>query len=443
MSTRFRAIQALLVILFTLILGASVGGQAIIADHTVIDDFSYLSTDTILQIYNSFQAYYTHTSHGSQIMTGLDMLVDDDPIYTPPPIQEVSDDLGHFGDTSWVPNCRTYLNSHPGCNLVMFSWCGGCSDNTEEGINIYLAKMTELETDYPGRTFIYMTGHLDGTGPDGNLYARNNQIRDYCINNDKVLFDFADIESYDPNGTWYPDGGDACEWCYDWCAAHTCLTCDGCAHSHCFNCYLKGKAWWWMMAQVIDLLDCYSTTDCNGDGLTLSWEDLSYLENFVYYDGPAPDPLAQGDINGDTYIDALDIQLYLDYFTYGISVFPEFPIPTVCNPDTVVGSCCGVVDSCLMLSRYNCHLLEGGNLGSFSSCSEVDCDTIAVGACCDSASNCYIRSEWDCQIFGNDFQGDGIDCDPSPCWLTCCELRGDINYDSSGPDISDLVYLVA
>jgi hypothetical protein len=133
--------------------------------------------------------------------------------------------------------------------MVMWSWCGGCSDNTEEGINIYLNAMNGLEQDYPGVTFIYMTGHLDGGGPEGNLYLRNNQIRDYCNNNDKILFDFADIESYDPDGIYYPDASDACEWCYDWCAIYPCPDC-GCAHSHCFNCYLKGKAWWWMMARI-------------------------------------------------------------------------------------------------------------------------------------------------------------------------------------------------
>jgi hypothetical protein len=95
-----------------------------------------------------------------------------------------------------------------------------------------------------------MTGHLDGTGVDGNLYARNNQIRQYCDENGKVLFDFADIESYYPAGTFYPDETDACNWCYDWCAENDCLECGSCAHSHCFNCYQKGKAFWWLMARL-------------------------------------------------------------------------------------------------------------------------------------------------------------------------------------------------
>jgi hypothetical protein len=146
---------------------------------------------------------------------------------------------------------RHYLDSNPDAvDVVMWSWCGGVSDNTVEGINTYLNTMNGLENDYPNIVFVYMTGHLDGTGEDGNLRARNNQIREYCRTNEKVLFDFADIESYDPDGTFYPDDTDACQWCSDWCAEHECPTWSSCAHSHCFNCYLKGKAFWCMMADV-------------------------------------------------------------------------------------------------------------------------------------------------------------------------------------------------
>jgi uncharacterized repeat protein (TIGR01451 family) len=68
-----------------------------------------------------------------------------------------------------------------------------------------------------------------------------------------ILFDFADIESYDPDGTYYPDTDDSCPWCDDWCAAHP-ADCaglpDACAHSHPFNCLRKGQAFWWMMARL-------------------------------------------------------------------------------------------------------------------------------------------------------------------------------------------------
>ncbi len=224
--------------------------QPIVADHSACAQLYSIPDSVISSITGDYNIYYAHTSHGSQIMTGLDMVYAEDIKFDEPYFYERSDDLGHVGDTSWVPHLRTYLAATPECNMAMFSWCGGCSDNSEVGINTYLAKMTELEADYPGIIFIYMTGHLDGGGVDGDLYTSNNQIRAYCTANDKVLFDFADIESYDPDGTYYPNETDACYWCEDWCAVHTCPSCDGCAHSHCFNCYQKGKAWWWMMATI-------------------------------------------------------------------------------------------------------------------------------------------------------------------------------------------------
>ena len=65
--------------------------------------------------------------------------------------------------------------------------------------------MNGLENDYPNVRFVYMTGHLDGSGTSGNLNQRNEQIRNYCTTNGKTLYDFNDIESYDPDGNYYLD----------------------------------------------------------------------------------------------------------------------------------------------------------------------------------------------------------------------------------------------
>jgi len=230
-----------------------------LADHNAVAAFDLIPDTIITKIKEDLNIYYGHTSHGGQILSGMALLRNQDIAlnfnsgpgtltYT-----EFGDDLGHNGDTSWVIATRDELEQ-PDCefNVVMWSWCGGASDNTEAGINIYLNAMSQLEDEYPDVIFIYMTGHLDGTGVDGNLYQRNNQIRDYCDTNDKILFDFADIESYDPDGNYYPDETDACGWCYDWCADvnNDCDDCS-CAHSHCFNCYIKGKAFWWLMGRMV------------------------------------------------------------------------------------------------------------------------------------------------------------------------------------------------
>ena len=228
----------------------------ILADHTTTAEFDNIPGEYITAAKANFDIFYTHTSHGSQLVSGMALLQNEFSLYTynsgegSLAITEHSDDLGTDGDTSWVRATRERLDDPENTiNMVIWSWCGGVSYNTEEGINIYLSKVNQLEVEYPNVTFIYMTGHLNGTGVDGNLYARNNQIRSYCQANGKILYDFADIESYDPAGNYYPDASDACEWCADWCATHDCNDC-GCAHSHCFNCYQKGKAFWWLLARL-------------------------------------------------------------------------------------------------------------------------------------------------------------------------------------------------
>ncbi len=59
-----------------------------------------------------------------------------------------------------------------------------------------------------------MTGHTDGAALTGNVPTRNKQIRDYCLANNKILYDFADIESYDPDGDYFGDKlvNDACDY---------------------------------------------------------------------------------------------------------------------------------------------------------------------------------------------------------------------------------------
>ncbi len=319
-----------------LLLLPSIGrGEAIIADHSTIAQFESIPSSVIDQIKANHYLYYGHTSHGSQIVTGMSMLMDETPLYdfnngegtlTLEELTGVDLGTGSEATSAWVTYTRNHLDL-PGCqtNVVIWSWCGGVSISDPVNINNYLNNMTQLENDYPQVTFVYMTGHLDGSGPDGNLYILNNQIRDYCINNGKVLFDFADIESYDPDGNYYPDASDACEWCYDWCAVNTCDMCpQDCAHSHCFNCYLKGKAFWWMLAAIDSWhADTDACGDANSDG-TVNILDIVYLINFKYKNGPAPDPLISADVNSDGIINILDI-IYLINNEYKGGPAPNCP----------------------------------------------------------------------------------------------------------------------
>lgn len=229
---------------------------ALIVDYQAANAFGSIPAAYISAASSHYRIFYGHTSHGSQIVTGMGMIHAQDNRFAYNAgagslslTENDGVDLGHEGDTSWADITRSALTSG-NYNMVMWSWCGGVSDNTEAGINTYLNTMNQLESQYPGVVFVYMTGHLDGTGPGGNLEVRNNQIRQYCQANNKVLFDFASIESHDLSGNYQNTGTDYCEWCESWCSSHTCPPCDDCAHSVCYNCYRKGQAFWWMMARL-------------------------------------------------------------------------------------------------------------------------------------------------------------------------------------------------
>ncbi|MDD1652602.1 MAG: heme-binding protein, partial [Methanomicrobiales archaeon] len=168
-------------------------------------------------------------------------------------------DLGNPDRTAWATATRNYLSAHSDVNVIMWSWCGQ-ADGSEEDIETYLDLMSELEEDYPNVRFVYMTGHTNGTGLTGNLHLRNQQIRDYCEAHNKILFDFEDIESYDPDGKYFGDKNvtDSCaytggNWAIEWQNSHTqgvdWYDCPS-AHSEPLNANLKAYAAWWLFARL-------------------------------------------------------------------------------------------------------------------------------------------------------------------------------------------------
>ncbi|MBD3276886.1 MAG: hypothetical protein GF388_01180, partial [Candidatus Aegiribacteria sp.] len=185
-------------------------------DH-LCTDLSSIPPDWIDTVKN-MSMHYAHTSHGSQLTTGLDLIESDDATYDveigSSYLPDVTGALcifdGQVGDTYITPDMfwetasgmdmtRAVLSNNPSITVCMWCWCCQLDYYGQTEVQAYLDSMSVLESEYPSVIFVYMTGNAQNTGSEGyNRYQRNRQIRQYCENNDKILYDFADLDSW-----WY------------------------------------------------------------------------------------------------------------------------------------------------------------------------------------------------------------------------------------------------
>jgi hypothetical protein len=183
-------------------------------------NLSKISSETINKVRAKLRIAYGHSSWaiGDQIIEGMNRLVDfkgspydfsnrlrDSVLY-------LNDDLlgrhslANYDDSAWYNSTRDYLTGDTlGINVVIWCWGREVSDIKAENIDKYLSLMSSLETEFTNVKFVYMTGAVDGTSTKDNLYLRNEQIRKYCREKGKILYDFASIESYDPDGKYFGD----------------------------------------------------------------------------------------------------------------------------------------------------------------------------------------------------------------------------------------------
>ncbi|MDA3850776.1 MAG: hypothetical protein PF447_05845 [Spirochaetaceae bacterium] len=267
-------------------------GSSIWIDHSdrLLSSLSDSELDKAKQL---LHIAYNHTSHGSQLITGMDSLEEFPSFFDLyswgssdnssslhlldggiPGIADLSqgDRIDENGVTPWVTHTRAFLDDpdNEDINVIVWSWCS---------INGHVAKryvdnLEILVAEYPHIQFVFMTGHSEGQGEDlteDSVHYNNELIRQHCIDNNRILFDFADIESYDPDGDYFWDldmadnlDYDGGNWAVEWIAENpndqlTQLTtgngvdgydgCQGTAHSDSpqeanLNGILKGIAAW-------------------------------------------------------------------------------------------------------------------------------------------------------------------------------------------------------
>ena len=273
----------LFVTIVVLFLSCSINKPIVTGETGITIDHNYTRIDAIPMSWirkakSDLIIAYGHTSHGSQLVTGMQGLVDfkgtlysfnetgeDSALQLRDTPFDGAYDLGNPDFTAWATATRQYLDAHTEVNVVIWSWCGEVSNADSTDIITYLNLMNGLEYDYPSVKFVYMTGHLDGTGLSGNLHLRNNQIRIFCSVNKKILYDFEDIESYDPDGNYFGDklADDGCNydsdgdgiqdanWAREWENAHPGEWYDcAAAHTEPLNANQKAYAAWSLWARL-------------------------------------------------------------------------------------------------------------------------------------------------------------------------------------------------
>lgn len=300
MTSKFVSTRsAVMILLSCAVLAQPAAAQQLLIDHTTTDPGQVPDT-WIAQTKADLHIAYAHTSHGSQLISGMDAIqaypdfgnryewtdngssgLDLDNYGIPCNIPDLSqgDSIDGYGVTPWVTCTRTFLNDQANThiNVIMWSWCSIDGHDAQR----YVDNMEILVSEYPHVDFVFMTGHAQQQGHDtypDSVHYNNQLIRAHCAAHGRILFDFADIEAYDPDGAYYWDldmndnldysgGGN---WGTEWTGANptaelSLLTtgdgvagysgCTSCSHSDSppdatINCVLKGRASWWLFARL-------------------------------------------------------------------------------------------------------------------------------------------------------------------------------------------------
>ena len=275
---RFSKVLFVLASFFLSLSIAPVAYSAIIIDHTCTDT-NQIPAEWITAV-KTMVLHHIGESHGIQVPHGLENLENENPLFEQSQSEEgipagsglkiTRGQRSQYGSwelmngperywqgtegRAWTERTLDYhFNNGDTVHASLHTWCWHLRTWSENQVEDYLSSMEILEAMYPDVTFIYMTDTCDSTGDTGyNRWLRNEQIRQYSIDNDKVLFDFADLEAWSADGTeqntYYhaASGQNIPHWHDDWSNGES----NDFGHINDAATTMKAKAMWWLMARL-------------------------------------------------------------------------------------------------------------------------------------------------------------------------------------------------
>lgn len=250
--------------------------QAIVADHSVLSQFGQIP-QTAIAAAAARKTLFMHQSTGGLIDdSGLGCLagLHDDPQHYPPECGTYAAnrtvnrwpwyDKSNWSWDFWPdPQADAIAKTDQFVNVVharaanyqiigmKYCYVDGWNQSENVTRNYYIEKMLALESEYPGKTFIWATSALwqEPASACGGLFDSceqiaqfNQQVRAYALAHNKPLYDVADIESHDQNGSPCVVGGyeGMCAQWYD----------SGGGHPNTAGSIRLAKGFWWLMARI-------------------------------------------------------------------------------------------------------------------------------------------------------------------------------------------------
>ncbi len=277
----------------------------LVIDHTCID-LDMIPSEWIDSAQDDIRVHYAHTSHGGQITEGLyliesenatfDCSVGDGALPTDsgalcildgnPPESYITPEL-YWHEASARAITQSTINNNPTLTVSLWSWCTQVDSYSETDVQEYLDAMSLLESANPDITFIYMTGNAQSTSDGGyNRWLRNEQIRQYCLDNDKILFDFADLDCWS-DGVYSTYDFVVGEETLKIPVEHPDFNGDEAAHTTYTSCEQKGRAFWWLMAMLAgwNAPDPTTTTTPTGTSSTITNTGSLFAGDVLLYAG--------------------------------------------------------------------------------------------------------------------------------------------------------------